>query len=150
MNIFKVSVLVSVIVLGNHITIAEVIVPIENFTSLLNQHEIQLLLHSDGSKLGIYISKPDGLETFIKEITSSGEVKNLTGNFLGSPIELYEALKGALEKSSSTPATLILDLVSQALIYQSKPFNKEFIMIIKLTKVPFDFEGKLNYIPSSK
>ncbi len=92
------------------------------------------------------MKKSDGLETLMKEITSSGEVKNLPGNFLSTPNELYETLKGVLEKSSSTQATLVLDLTTPALIHTSQPFNKDFIMIIKLNKVSYDFEAKLNYI----
>ena len=145
-NSLEVLIITVLLAFGSQCILGQIIVPIENYTSSIDQHEIQLVLLTDGSKLGIHIKKPDGLEILMKEITSSGEVKNLTGNFLSSPSELYETLKGGFEKSANTPSTLVLDLITPALIYMSTPFNKDFTMIIKLNKVTYDLEAKINYI----
>ncbi len=102
-NSFAVLILIILLLFGSQGNFGQIIVPIENFTSLVDQHEIQLVLLTDRSKLGIHIKKPDGLETLMKEINSSDEVKNLTENFLSSPGELYETLKGALEKRQALP-----------------------------------------------
>jgi len=99
------------------------------FTGYVDLNEIKL--YCTDTKLNIEVTNPDKLSILKKEYSSCEEIKKISSNHLESPLELFEALKAAVN-STNSQMSLKLDDNSNSLVYKAQPFSKVITMIFKL------------------
>ena len=122
--------------------------------------ENEIVLFCNDEKLSISVSNRNRFELFTAELRDPAEIQRLTGSFLSTPRELFEALSDAIgersreqktdasgsreqktdasssrEQKTDASSSLVFFPDRQLLLHRSRPFNKEFLISINLQKV---------------